>query len=338
MTRDGFANLLGESPGLGEIRRRLDQLLAHARQGCRLPPFLLLGETGTGKGLVAQEIHASGPRATRPFVSVNCAAIPETLLEAELFGFERGAFTDARQSKRGLFQEAHEGTLFLDEVGLLPLAVQAKLLMAVSERTVRRLGSTRSEMVDVSLISATSVDLEEAVRAGAFRRDLYYRLAVLPIRLPPLRERGADILLLARHFLAGAAADYGVAAKTLLPDACARLMSHHWPGNIRELANLMERLVILSVESEIGARQLDGLAARASPPAGNGDAAMPATLHDSVDRFEREQLLAALARARGNLSEAARGLGISRSTLRYRIVRQGIELHDTPGRRRPAAP
>ena len=184
----------------------------------------ILGETGTGKGLLAGILHRAGPRAAGPFVDVNCAAIPETLLEAELFGFERGAFTDARHAKPGLLQTAHRGMLFLDEVGLLPEGLQAKLLKVLEERSVRRLGSTRSEPVDVWIVAATSEDLQAAMRARRFREDLYHRLAVLTLRLPPLRERGEDIVRLAEHFLGQACADYGLAPRTLAPDARAALL------------------------------------------------------------------------------------------------------------------
>ena len=181
--------LVGESPGIVAIRERIARLVARASDVRRLPPVLIQGETGSGKGLVARALHRAGPRSSGPFVDVNCAAIPETLLEAEMFGFERGAFTDARQAKKGLFQAAHRGTLFLDEIGLLPDGLQAKLLTVLEERTVRRLGATQSEPVDVWIIAATNLDLQAATRTGRFREDLYHRLAVLTLALPPLRER-----------------------------------------------------------------------------------------------------------------------------------------------------
>src|SRR5262249_6675710 len=204
------------------------------------------GETGTGKGLLAGLLHRAGPRADEPFVDVNCAAVPETLLEAELFGYERGAFTDARHAKPGLLQMAHRGMLFLDEVGLLPETLQAKLLKAIEERSVRRLGSTRSEPADVWIVSATSEDLPAAIQARRFREDLYHRLAILTLRLPPLRERGEDIVRLAEYFLRQACEDYGLSPRTLAPDAHAALMAQPWPGNVRELANVMERVALLS--------------------------------------------------------------------------------------------
>src|SRR5262249_43790990 len=237
--------LVGESPGILAIRERIARLVARASAGRRLPPVLIQGETGSGKGLVARALHRAGPRSGGPFVDVNCAAIPATLLEAEMFGFERGAFTDARQAKRGLFQTAHRGTLFLDEIGLLPEGLQAKLLTVLEERTVRRLGATHNEPVDVWIIAATNLDLQAATRAGRFREDLYHRLAVLMLTLPPLRERPSDILLLAQHFLGRACADYGLPEKTLAQDARAALVAYRWPGNVRELINTMERVALL---------------------------------------------------------------------------------------------
>src|SRR6266581_8028220 len=232
--------LRGESARIVAIRAQVAQLLARQTGARRLPPVLILGETGTGKGLVAQTIHQAGPRHAGPFVDVNCAAIPETLLEAELFGYERGAFTDARQAKAGLFQTAHGGTLFLDEIGLLPHNLQAKLLTALEDRAVRRLGGTRTEPADVWIISATSEDLKAGARRRGFREELYHRLAVVTLRLPPLRERGQDILTLAEHFLAHTCTEYGLAPKTLTDDARAALVAYRWPGNVREVANVME--------------------------------------------------------------------------------------------------
>src|SRR5262247_3868135 len=197
-----LSELLGECPEIQAVRETVRRLLAHGAEGRRLPTLLILGETGTGKGLLVRALHRAGPRAAGPLVEVNCAAIPETLLEAELFGYERGAFTDARQPKPGLFQTAHGGTLFLDEIGLLPGMLQGKLLTAIEDGAVRRLGGTRAERVDVALIAATSVDLRRAVADGRFREDLYHRLAVITFELPTLRDRGADIPALAEHFLA----------------------------------------------------------------------------------------------------------------------------------------
>src|SRR5205809_999914 len=220
-TMGPMAELLGESAGIKAVRDKLRRLIERPQKLRRVPPVLIEGEPGTGKGLLARILYRTGPRPDGPFVDVNCAAIPETLLEAEMFGFERGAFTDGRRAKPGLFQAAHRGTIFLDEVGLLPEALQAKLLKVLEEHAVRRLGSTRDDPVDVWIVTATNEDLLTAVRGRRFREDLYHRLAVLTLTLPPLRERGADILALADHFLQGACADYGVPPKTLTSTAPA---------------------------------------------------------------------------------------------------------------------
>ena len=321
--------LLGESPAIEAIREQVGRLLS--RQGGalrRLAPILILGETGTGKGLVAGILHRAGPRAAGPFVDVNCAAIPETLLEAELFGYERGAFTDARHAKPGLLQTAHRGMLFLDEVGLLPEALQAKLLKVLEERSVRRLGSTRSEPVDVWIVSATSEDLRAATQARRFREDLYHRLAILTLRLPPLRERGEDVGGLAEHFLRQACEDYGLAPRTLAPDARAALAAHSWPGNVRELANTMERVALLSDASMVtgallGLSPACDLAAPGTSVAGE----RRATIEAGADA-ERARLLEALRTTRWNLSRAAARLGIPRNTLRYRMEKLGLSPRD----------
>ena len=213
--------LLGSSPGIVGLRDTVRRLVqgpgAH-----RLPPILILGETGTGKGLLARAIHRSGPRHAGPFIDVNCAAIPEHLVEAELFGYEKGAFTDARQAKPGLFQAASGGTLFLDEVGLLPERAQAKVLKAIEDRSVRRLGRTQPETVDVSIVTATNADLAQEVGIGRFRADLYHRIGVVVLTLPPLRERGRDIVLLAEHFLVRTCQEYGWPARRLTADGSSR--------------------------------------------------------------------------------------------------------------------
>ncbi|MEX2145586.1 MAG: sigma 54-interacting transcriptional regulator, partial [Candidatus Rokuibacteriota bacterium] len=249
-------DLLGDSRGIEAVRDKVKRLLERQRDARRLPPVLIEGETGTGKGLLARTLHRAGPRAEGPFVDVNCAAIPDTLLEAEMFGFERGAFTDARRAKQGLFQAAHRGTIFLDEVGLLPEAMQAKLLKVIEERAVRRLGSTRDEAIDVWIVTATNEDLRSAIAARRFREDLYHRLAVLTLSLPPLRARGGDVTRLAEHFLARACADYGVAPKRLGDSARAALAAYAWPGNVRELGNVMERVALLSSETEVAGADL----------------------------------------------------------------------------------
>ena len=314
--------LLGASPELAAVRDQLSRLLGRqAAPQRRLPPVLIQGETGTGKGLVAQVIHQTGPRAGTPFVDVNCAAIPDTLLEAELFGFERGAFTDARQAKPGLLQMAHRGTIFLDEIGLMPDALQAKLLKALEERAVRRLGGTRSEPVDVWVLAATSEDLQAAIRTRRFREDLYHRLAVVTLRLPPLRERGTDILLLARHYLGRACVDYGVRLKTLTADAESALMAYGWPGNVRELANVMERVVLLSDGEQVTSAML-GLPRESPVRAAFTEPG--SSVDQQMASLERSRIEEALHAAGGNISRAAAQLGLPRNTLRYRMDRHGL--------------
>src|SRR5574341_787077 len=330
-----LGELIGESPGIEAIRDTVGRLLARQQDARRLPPVLIEGETGTGKGLLARMIHRAGPRPDGPFVDVNCAAIPETLLEAEMFGFERGAFTDARRAKPGLFQTAHRGTIFLDEVALLSEGLQAKLLKVLEERSVRRLGSTRDEPVNAWVLTATNEDLRAAVRARRFREDLYHRLAVLTLTLPPLRERRGDVLTLAEHFLARACADYGAPPKRLAPSARAALMAYPWPGNVRELGNLMERVVLLAPESEVGVEAL-GLpgVAREEPAPARTDGA------SSLDGAVRDRVAEVLEQTSWNISRSAALLGISRNTLRARIERYGLRRGEAAPRapRRPERP
>src|SRR5947209_14524142 len=299
-----LAGLIGDSPGLVAVRAQVEQLLRRQSKAHRLPPVLILGETGTGKGLLAKAIHEAGPRKAGPFVAINCAAIPETLLEAELFGFERGAFTDAHHAKAGLFQTAHRGTLFLDEIGLLPENLQAKLLTVLEDRAVRRLGSTHTEAVDVWVITATSEDLRAGARRPRFREELYHRLAVVTLRLPPLRERGKDILKLAEHFLAHTCTEYGLEPKTLAEDARAALVAYRWPGNVREVANVMERAALLTDVSLLTADKLE-LAAppgrRASPQGRDTtppDALEGVSLEETGERPERARIPRALHKTR----------------------------------------
>jgi transcriptional regulator with PAS, ATPase and Fis domain len=241
--------LAGESAPMRRLREHIRHLAAFDTVGnSHVPTLLLHGETGTGKGLIARLIHDSGPRAASPFIEVNCAALPETLLESELFGFEAGAFTDAKRAKPGLFEAAAGGTLFLDEIDTLPLALQGKLLTAVEEKRVRRLGAVAGQPVDVKIIAATQVDLAASVGTGRFRADLYHRLAVVVLVVPPLRERQGDIVVLARHFLQRCASAHGLRAKQLTPEAEAWLCGYRWPGNVRELSHLMERVTLLCPE------------------------------------------------------------------------------------------
>ncbi|HEX2499936.1 MAG TPA: sigma 54-interacting transcriptional regulator [Methylomirabilota bacterium] len=326
-----LTSLLGNSPAMTALRESAARLLQHQSERGRLPSLLIQGETGVGKGLLARTLHDEGPRKGQPWQPVNCAAIPETLLEAELFGFERGAFTDARQPKAGLFQVANRGTLFLDEVGELPLDLQAKLLKVLEDRAVRRLGATRTEPVDVWIITASNADLPAAVRARRFREDLYHRLNVVTLRIPPLRERGADVILLAEHYLAAACSEYGLAHKIFAPDARAALLAHSWPGNVRELTNMMERVALLNDAPIVTAALLD-ISPAPNPVSASAEAPAPArALGDTLDAVERTQLLEALDESFWNVTRAARRLGISRDTLRYRIAKHGLR----PGASRP---
>ncbi|PYM83977.1 MAG: sigma-54-dependent Fis family transcriptional regulator, partial [Candidatus Rokuibacteriota bacterium] len=316
-----LTELVGESPATVAVRAKLRQLLGHDREPRRRPPPVLLqGETGTGKGLLARLIHREGPRREGPFVDINCAAIPATLLEAELFGFERGAFTGAHHAKPGLFEAAHRGILFLDEIGLLPSALQPKLLKVIEEQAVRRLGSTRSEPVDVWILAASSQNLAAGTAACGFREDLYHRLAVMTVFLPPLRERREDIGPLADHLLARARADYGLSPRTLAVDARAALLSYGWPGNVRELSNVLERAALLTDGPMISVANL-GLPTTAVTEPPSTDPAAPAALDfdDAVTSVECERSLDALRVTSWNVTRAAGRLGISRARLRYRI-------------------
>jgi len=301
---DPFRELLGGSAALRATLTKARRVLPHADV-----TVLITGETGTGKELLARALHEGGPRADGPFVAVNCAAIPSQLLESELFGHERGAFTDAHQAKRGLFEEGDGGTLFLDEVGHLPLPLQGKLLRALEEKRIRRVGATESRSVDVRIMTATHVDLAGAVRRGEFREDLFYRLNVLSLELPPLRERGGDVELLAEAFIAALAARYRLPRPELAPNVRAALRSHAWPGNVRELRHAIERALLLSEPGTINPAELLPQTG-ASPIAAHGPSG-PATLAQVI----AAAVEGALARHDGNKSAAARDLNISRQRL-----------------------
>jgi DNA-binding NtrC family response regulator len=307
--------------GLGAVREQLDAILATERRIQRqLPAVLIEGETGTGKSVLARWLHGEGPRAGQAFVTINCAAVPETLAESELFGHERGAFTDAKQARIGLFEAADGGTLFLDEIGALAAATQAKVLTALDGGTIRRLGGTREISVDIRLITASNRPLDELVRAGAFREDLFHRLNLLRITLPPLRERGSDILPLARHLLAGIAARHRLKGLAITPEGEARLLAQRWPGNVRELAHEIERAVIFGAGAPLDFAALGGSGA---PPAGgwrNPAWRMPKSgfsLESTVDELIAE----ALRETGNNVSAAARQLGVTRDFIRYRLQR-----------------
>jgi transcriptional regulator with AAA-type ATPase domain/tetratricopeptide (TPR) repeat protein len=319
MTGHPTDTILGETPALVALRDQIIRLAAFDRPGgAHVPTVLIQGETGTGKGLVARLIHASGARRRGPIVDVNCAAIPETMLEAELFGFEAGAFTDARRAKPGLFEAAAGGSLFLDEVDALPLLLQGKLLTAIEEKTVRRLGAVAPYRIDAKLIAATQKDLRELVGTRAFRADLFHRLAVVVLELPALRDRGDDVLRLAEHFLAHHGAAHGVTPPHLTDDARAWLRDYTWPGNVRELSHLMERVTLLGTDPEVGRDELDRLRVPLGP-------AVPRSAPAPAADDEAAQLRDALVRAGGNVVRAAQLLGIGRNALRHRMQRYGIE-------------
>jgi DNA-binding NtrC family response regulator len=293
---------------------------------------LILGETGAGKELLAQEVHSASPRAQKPFIAFNCAALSETLLESELFGHEKGSFTGAGQAQPGLLEAAHGGTVFLDEVGDVPLATQVKLLRVLEEKKVMRVGSRTARPVDIRIVSATNRDLEEEVQKGTFRADLYYRLGGVTLSIPPLRERRAEIVPLATRFLAAAARSSGRRPPKLGAGAVETLQRYGWPGNVRELRNVMERACLLcgdeTLEAEhLPARLTESARASAPPPvpgAASADASSPldatkAALEAEMKRVERQRIIDAIARCAGNQTQAAALLGISRRTLVTRL-------------------
>ena len=284
--------------------------------GPRRATVLITGETGTGKEMVARAIHLASPRAHQPMVTVNCNALPETLIEAELFGHVRGAFTGAIGPRIGRFEQAHRGTLFLDEVGDLPLETQAKLLRVLQEREFQRLGSSETMRVDVRLIAATNVDLKERVRERKFRQDLFYRLNVVPISTPPLRERLEDVPLLAAHFLEKICRQEEIAIRSLAAETIEFLCSHAWPGNVRQLENAVERAVALSGDREV-LHPADFELADAGAPATIPDAGMD--FERTVGAIERNLLEQAMRRAGGNKTAAAEMLGLKRTTLAAKL-------------------
>ncbi len=318
---DAFATIVGESPALKKELARAARLLAHRSAGA-----LIVGETGTGKELLARAIHNGGPRRGAPFVAVNCSALPEHLIESELFGHERGSFTDAHAAKPGLFEVADTGTLFLDEIGDLPIAVQAKLLRVLEDKEIRRVGGTKSRALDVRILAAANDRLAERVREGAFRKDLFFRLSTVVLSLPPLRERGDDLMVVAQALLERLAGEHGLPVPTLTPEVVRRLRAHPWPGNIRELKNAVERALLLSPAGELSVEEL-------LPPAdpdesGDGPIPFPAPLEEITNAAAH----ATVKLCGGNRSESARRLGISPRRLRRLLSGAGVGSDlDAPG-------
>ena len=322
-----LANIVGESAPMQALKERILQLIQAERdlKDGSLPSVLITGETGTGKELVARALHYNGSRKDQPFVEVNCSSIPVSLLEAELFGYEQGAFTDAKGRKPGLFEAAEGGTLFLDEIGDMDLSLQAKLLKVLEQKVVRRLGSLRDKKVDVSITTATNQPLETLMKGEKFRSDLYYRLCVINVDLPPLRDRQEDILLLAQHFLRLHCRRYGKKLKRFSADTEALLLGHSWPGNVRELRNMLEQVVLLSKTEIIESEQLKLLPGAKSPshqPDTRDFTLPPEGL--SLQELEHKLVLQALQQTSWNVTQAARLLGMTRDALRYRMEKENL--------------
>jgi two-component system nitrogen regulation response regulator NtrX len=288
--------------------------------------ILIMGENGTGKELVARSIHRQSRRAPKPFVEVNCAAIPEELIESELVGHEKGAFTGATEKKRGKFDLAHEGTIFLDEVADMSLKAQAKILRILQEKKFERVGGNKFISTDVRVLAATNKDLEKEMEEGRFRQDLYYRLHVIPLKIAPLRDRKGDIPLLVQRFLRDFAQKEGEPEKSITDDALAALMDHNWPGNVRELKNIIERLVIMTPSGVISSADIPSLA-REGPKAGDNDLSADAdSLREAKMEFERQYLAKKLREHDGNISRTAEAIGLERSNLHRKIKSYGLEV------------
>ena len=324
-------SIIGESPATKAMIRMILKVAPTAHTA------LILGESGTGKELVAREIHNHSPRRDKPFLAVNCASLTETLLDSELFGHEKGAFTDAHQQKKGLFERAHQSTLFLDEIGDTSLGMQAKILRALQEREIMRVGGTQPLKVDVRIIAATNKNLEQLLKEGKFREDLYYRLKVIPIQCPPLRERREDIEALALHFLGRASQAAGRGVVGLAPAALENLQEYDWPGNIRQLEWAMERAVVLGEGDQVDVGDLppeilaraavaSGTAAAGAPPSeGSASRMEPVIPEASWEEHEKAKIIEALGRTNWNITKAAQLLGMTFRTLQYRLEKFGIK-------------
>jgi DNA-binding NtrC family response regulator len=311
-----FDNIVGRSENMQEIFAAIERV-APTRA-----TVLLAGESGVGKDLIARAIHFHSPRRDRPLVKINCSALPENLMESELFGYEKGAFTGANTSKPGKFEQADTGTVFLDEIGDVPANIQVKLLRILQEREFERLGSNVTRHIDVRVIAATNKELRAALEQGTFREDLYYRLNVVPLNIPPLRERKGDIPFLANHFLRKLAPDAGSRVESISDAAMEKLIAYHWPGNVRELENVIERSLVMCAGTRLEAADIKLESAPRKTPQGD-----PHFLPEgmSLDEYEKDIIREALRRADGNKSQAARLLGLTRNALRYRLTQMGME-------------
>ena len=322
--------LLGDSPAMQSVKMQIQRIAQLVAADTVPPTVLISGETGTGKDVAARLLHLScqvkGQNNDKPFVHIDCASLPPDLMESELFGHEKGAFTGASATRPGLIEAAEDGTLFLDEIGELPLALQAKLLNVLERRMVRRIGSTKERPVPARFIAATNRDLHEMSLTGSFRQDLYYRLNVMSIAMPPLRERAADILMLAKHFAMQTSRRYGLATPVFSTDAIAMIKSYDWPGNVRELRHQVSRAMLLSQQGNITeldlALPMNRLLLDANQHAANTMLNSQATL----DEVERAVLLKVMAESDNNVSRAARKLGITRMTMRYRLEKHQLNI------------
>jgi len=306
---DSFEGIVGSCPAMQKVYVSIRKVAKS------IAPVLILGESGTGKEMVAKAIHSQSPRKSKPFMAINCNAIPEELIESELFGHEKGAFTGANAQRKGLIEGAEGGTLFLDEIGDLPGAVQVKLLRFLQEKTLQRVGGREEISIDTRILAATNVDLEKAIGEGSFREDLYFRLAVVLCHLPPLRERGGDVGLLAQEFLRFFAEENGKSKMSFTKEALAAIFEHNWPGNVRELQNRVQRAVIMAEGRQVDAEDLD-----LEAPEGKGGT----TLREARENVEREMVEKAVRKHGGNMTAVAADLGISRPTLYELMGKLGL--------------